>query len=141
MQTKTKKQQARLSANVRQAKQNRADVKKSKPRNAPSKPPVKQTGGFLERMFGGKPPKTAQESIPFREMYKDGICQINDRLYTKSVEFGDLNYHLGATRSHTNAIPQGINPCGRLDHIALKMGGFRHFAEATTYALMSGMMG
>jgi hypothetical protein len=96
LQTKAKKQQARLSANVRRAKQNRADAKKSKPRKSsvPKPPAPKKQGGFFERLFGGKPPKTAQESIPYREMYRDGMCRVNDRLYTKSIAFGDLNYHL-----------------------------------------------
>jgi len=39
-------------------------------------------------------PYTAQESIPYREMYKDGICRVTDRLYTKSIRFGDINYQL-----------------------------------------------
>ncbi len=111
----------------------------------PQKPRGKRNSIFaflLKKLFGtATPPQTAQQSIPYREMYKDGICRVTDRLFNKTVIFNDINYQLGATRSHTNAIPQGINPCGRLDHIALKMGGFRHFAEATTYALMSGMMG
>ena len=24
-------------------------------------------------------PKTAQQSIPFKEMYKDGICRVNEK--------------------------------------------------------------
>lgn len=39
-------------------------------------------------------PYTAQESIPYREMHKDGICRVTDRLYTKSIRFGDINYQL-----------------------------------------------
>jgi len=29
----------------------------------------------------GKVPRTAQQSIPFRQMFKDGICRVNDKLY------------------------------------------------------------
>lgn len=89
----------------------------------------------------GRLPKTAQETIPYKEMCRDGICIVNDHYFTKQIEFLDINYQLGATRSHTNTIPQEVTPCGRLGHIVLKMGGFRHDAEAITYALMSGMKG
>jgi hypothetical protein len=100
---KTKQQQKRLSANVRQAKSNRADIKKSPQakKNAERKPPAKQTGGFLDKLFGGKPPKTAQESIPYREIYRDGICRVTDRLFTKTVVFSDINYHLAQNDDKT----------------------------------------
>lgn len=93
---KSKQQQKRLAANVRQAKANRKDARKpQKNPNARKSPPVKNTGGtFFERIFGGKAPKSAQESIPYREMYRDGICRVTDRLYSKTIEFGDINYHL-----------------------------------------------
>ncbi|GHU91952.1 hypothetical protein FACS1894202_14180 [Clostridia bacterium] len=95
MATKQKQQQKRLSANVKAAKSNRADAKKPATRSSTSaKPPASKAGGFLERIFGGKPPKTTQESIPYREMYRDGICRVTSDLYSKTVTFGDINYHL-----------------------------------------------
>jgi hypothetical protein len=27
-------------------------------------------------------------------MYKDGLCKVNEQLYTKTLSFGDINYHL-----------------------------------------------
>lgn len=39
-------------------------------------------------------PQTAQQTIPYRELFKDGICRVNDRLYTKSLEYEDINYQL-----------------------------------------------
>lgn len=39
-------------------------------------------------------PKTAQQSLPYEEMYRDGICKVNERLYTKCIQFGDINYQL-----------------------------------------------
>jgi hypothetical protein len=98
LQQKAKQQQKRLTANVKQAKSNKADLRKTPSKstnkaNAP-KPSGKKSGGFLERVFGGNPPKSAQESIPYREMYRDGICRLSDRLYSKTVTFGDINYFL-----------------------------------------------
>jgi hypothetical protein len=68
---------------------------------AKKEPPASKTGGLLERIFGGKPPKTAQESIPYLEMYRDGICRVTAGLYTKTVVFGDINYHLAQNDDKT----------------------------------------
>jgi hypothetical protein len=65
------------------------------------KPPAKQTGGFRDKVFGGKPPQSAQQSIPYREMYRDGICRVTDRFYTKTVVFCDINYHLAQNEDKT----------------------------------------
>jgi hypothetical protein len=72
----------------------------------------------------GKQPNSAQESIPYIQMYKDGICHVKDNHYTKTIAFGDINYQLCATRSHTNTISRGIKLCVRSDHVVVKMGGF-----------------
>ena len=37
---------------------------------------------------------TAQQTIPYETMYPDGICQIKDNLFSKSIEFSDINYQL-----------------------------------------------
>ena len=39
-------------------------------------------------------PRTAQQTVPFQRMYKDGICRTRDHYYTKSIEFQDINYQL-----------------------------------------------
>ena len=36
--------------------------------------------------------KSAQQTIPYVEMCRDGICKANSRLYTKSIAFEDINY-------------------------------------------------
>lgn len=42
----------------------------------------------------GKIPQTAQQTIPFKEMCRDGICIVDDHYYTKQIEFLDINYQL-----------------------------------------------
>ena len=37
---------------------------------------------------------SAQDSIPYREMAKDGICRVQGRYYSKTVRFYDINYQL-----------------------------------------------
>ena len=34
--------------------------------------------------------KSAQQTIPYVEMCRDGICKVNSRLYTKSIAFEDI---------------------------------------------------
>ena len=42
----------------------------------------------------GKLPQSAQQTIPYKEMCRDGICVVNDRYFTKQVQFYDINYQL-----------------------------------------------
>ena len=68
-----------------------ANAKTARPgaeRKRPDRTPKKQAPA---RKAG---PQTAQQTIPYREIFKDGICRVNDRLYTKSMEYEDINYQL-----------------------------------------------
>ena len=49
----------------------------------------------------GKIPVTAQQSIPFLQMYKDGICRTDDKHYTKTIQFFDINYQLAQNDDKT----------------------------------------
>jgi len=48
-----------------------------------------------------KNPHTAQETIPYRQMYRDGVCRVTDRLFTKCLEFYDINYQLAMNEDKT----------------------------------------
>lgn len=48
-------------------------------------------------------PKTAQQSIPYQEMFRDGICRVDDTHYTKCIMFGDINYQLAQNEDKTAA--------------------------------------
>jgi hypothetical protein len=34
-------------------------------------------------------------------MHRDGVCRVNERLYTKTVEFQDINYQLAQNEDKT----------------------------------------
>ena len=130
-------------------------------------PDAKLTGAQKRRLSAsiqkakrdGKIPKTAQQTIPYKEMCRDGICVVNSHYFTKQVQFLDITYQLAqnedknlifenwcgflncATRSRTNTILQGVKLCGRKDHMVVKAGGLQRQTKATTYTLKSGMMG
>lgn len=48
-------------------------------------------------------PHSAQDSIAYQEMFRDGICRVDDRHYTKSIAFGDINYQLAQNEDKTAA--------------------------------------
>jgi len=48
-----------------------------------------------------KVPATAQQTIPYLRMHPDGICQASDALYTKTIQFQDINYQLAQNEDKT----------------------------------------
>ncbi|MBR5358119.1 MAG: DUF87 domain-containing protein [Clostridiales bacterium] len=50
-----------------------------------------------------KVPRTAQQSIPYQEIYKDGICQVDKKHFNKCITFGDINYQLAQNEDKTAA--------------------------------------
>jgi hypothetical protein len=57
-------------------------------------------------------PVTAQDSIPFIQMFKDGTCKVTEELYSRTIEFEDINYKL-AMSEDKHAIFDGW--CGFLN--------------------------
>ena len=58
----------------------------------------KQIDALIRQSKGDGKPHTAQDSIPFERMYKDGICRLANGRYSKCIEFEDINYQLAQTR-------------------------------------------
>ena len=54
----------------------------------------KQIDTLIRQAKGDGKPHTAQDSIPFERMYKDGICRLANGRYSKCIEFEDINYQL-----------------------------------------------
>ena len=48
-----------------------------------------------------KKEKSAQDSIPYERMWPDGICQVSENHYTKTVRFQDINYQLSQNEDKT----------------------------------------
>ena len=44
---------------------------------------------------------SAQDSIPFKQMFRDGICCVDDNYYTKTIQFQDINYQLNQNEDKT----------------------------------------
>ena len=73
------------------------------------KKPEKQ--GLLGLFTKGKNiPTTAQQTLPYREMYRDGVCRVAERYYTKTIEYEDINYQLAQSEDQA-AIFDGWSAC------------------------------
>ena len=59
-----------------------------------SKEQQKQINSAVAKAKGDKKQMSAQDSIPFQRMFKDGICRVTDNFYSKTVKFLDINYQL-----------------------------------------------
>lgn len=49
---------------------------------------------IYKSVFKHDAPETALDTIPFLEMYPDGICRVTDGFYSKMIQFYDINYQL-----------------------------------------------
>lgn len=74
-----------------------SSVKSNGKKGAVKKVNRNTSGGNKEKKI------TAQQSIPYREMGKDGICRVEDGYYSKTIRFYDINYQL-AQNEDKNAI-------------------------------------
>ena len=92
------RQEERLEAAKRQHKQEKKELQNII-RLTPDKKLTSSEKRRLEAAVkkarrDGRIPKTAQQTIPYKEMCRDGICVVNDRYFTKQIQFYDINYQL-----------------------------------------------
>ena len=67
--------------------------KTKKPRHSPEK---------SNRVRRGKAKSlSAQQTIPYLVMHPDGVCQLPGGIYTKTVEYEDINYSVASTEDQT----------------------------------------
>ena len=53
-----------------------------------------QIEAIIRQAKGDGKPHTVQDSIPFRNLYPDGLCRLDDRLFSKTIAYEDVNYRL-----------------------------------------------
>ena len=54
-----------------------------------------------QRRKQAKIPRTAQQSIPYLRMFRDGICQVTKTFFSKTIQFYDINYQLALNEDKT----------------------------------------
>ena len=88
---KAEEKRAKKEKNRKQKPQSSASAKgKSKVKSSS----VKKAGSKGNTASKKEKKITAQQSIPYREMGKDGICRVEDGYYSKTIRFYDINYQL-----------------------------------------------
>jgi len=101
------RQEKRLAAAKKQAKRDRADLKampgkRHLKKQSGGRPSIGFFDGLVKKIFGRRDkPRSAQQSIPYKEMHRDGICRVSDGLYTKTIAFQDINYQLAQNDDKT----------------------------------------
>ena len=76
-------------------------------KNRQKKPGVKLTRAQKKKLeeltrqakADGRHPSSAQKTIPYLSMYKDGLCRVTENYYTMSLLFDDMNYDLEDERN------------------------------------------
>lgn len=61
----------------------------------------KQIAAVIRQAKGDGKPHTAQETIPYLQMFPDGICCVTEKRYSKSIAFEDINYQLAQADEKT----------------------------------------
>ena len=100
MQNKQQKRQAeKLQKSIQQQRRNKkSDKLSSEKRKDGNTSFFARTGKFFSRK---EVPTTAQQTIPYQEIYPDGICRVDEHFFTKTLEFFDINYQLAQNEDKT----------------------------------------
>ncbi|MFE8719476.1 VirB4-like conjugal transfer ATPase, CD1110 family [Streptococcus pyogenes] len=89
MNKKRKIQQIKLMQNEKALRSQKRNLKKS---NCKSK---KDKRGILDLIFKKEPKRyTVEDTIPYLRLLKSGICQLDEKHFSKSIAFQDINYQL-----------------------------------------------
>ena len=89
MNSKRKIQQLKLTQNKKALKARKQELKQDKTKIK------KEKGGFLSLIFKKETKRhTVEDTLPYLRMLKSGICQSDERHFSKSIVFDDINYQL-----------------------------------------------
>ena len=61
----------------------------------------KQIAALIRKAKDDGKAHTAQQTIPYVQMYPDGICRVSEKKYSKSIAFEDINYQLAQADDKT----------------------------------------
>ena len=117
---KAEKKWQKVEAKEEKKRRKQLEKEEKKRRKLEDKARKKKRKGFRKPQPSGKQPSakgsaksiskkekerrlSVQKTISYREMGKDGICRVKDKLYSKCIRFYDINYQL-AQNEDKNAI-------------------------------------
>ena len=89
MNSKRKIQQIKLTQNKKALRREKQELKQDKTKIK------KEKGGFLSLIFKKEPKRyTVEDTLPYLRLLKNGICQLDEKHFSKSIVFEDINYQL-----------------------------------------------
>ena len=96
---KKKKQEQRIQRDEMELRKNSkelSELKKLSRKNTGNKKDGKSfiKKGWFPFLIKSKKKETVQDTIPYKRMLKDGICQVEKDKYNKTIRFFDINYRL-----------------------------------------------
>ena len=78
---------------------------RAKQKSAPVRKTTVQRGNYIPRKPDKRKkrdPSSTQNSIPYKAMYRDGICHTKDGRFSKTIRFYDINYQLAQNEDKTS---------------------------------------
>ena len=100
-QKKPAKREIRSAFSEKHSTKNKAQPDFGKGLTKEEKKRLKQLRALKAEQQKKKVPHTAQETIPYKEIYKDGICRTEDKFFSKTIQFFDINYQLAQNDDKT----------------------------------------
>ena len=96
---KKKRQEQRIQRDEMELRKNSkelSELKKISKKNTGNKKDGKSSikKGWFPFFIKPKKRETVQDTIPYKRMLKDGICQVDKDKYNKTIRFFDINYRL-----------------------------------------------
>ncbi|WP_156009900.1 VirB4-like conjugal transfer ATPase, CD1110 family [Streptococcus ruminantium] len=89
MKDKRKIQQIKLTQNEKALRSQKRDLKQSKGKAK------KEKSGLFDLIFRKEQKRyTVEDTIPYLRLLKSGICQLDEKHFSKSIAFQDINYQL-----------------------------------------------
>ena len=89
---------AKLKGLFRGKKQEAAPEKAGRKLTAAERREIRKV---IESARGDGKPHSAQDTLPFRQMYPDGLCRLDDTTWSRCIEFEDVNYQLAGQDDQT----------------------------------------
>lgn len=76
-------------------------TKSAKARRKLTRAEKKQIAAVIRQAKGDGKARSAQQTIPYLQMFPDGICRITEKRYSKTIAFEDINYQLAQSDEKT----------------------------------------
>ena len=98
------------------------DAKKKKKQVIPADKPLshkqkRQIADAVKKAkMEGKIAMSAQQTICYKAMYPDGVCRVTDKLYTKTMQFFDINYQLARNEDKNEIFENYCDFLNYFDH-------------------------